>query len=147
MEDDELDKLATEAKLDQIGAGEKSDYLDELYGGGGKLSGGGYDKGAGLGASGASNQLSYAGQSNLDRVMNAFASATRGVTAPLRPVRPAGQVGQLGQLQMQMSSPGAPRQLGPQLCQPRPLMAMSSGRSSPTRRRAAKSKRRCSCTH
>lgn len=148
MEDDELDKLATDAKLDQIGAGEKGDYLDELYGG----KGAGYDKSAGTGGGyGPTAVLNATGRSQLDQVMRVFADAGRSIprSGPqLRPVAPRGQVGQLGQLQLQMASPGRPSQLGPQLCTPRPLMAMSGGgRSTRSTRRRSGKRRRCSCNH
>lgn len=149
MEEDELDKLATETKLGNIGGDEKGDFLDDLYGGGAKSSG--YDKGTSYGSGyGPTTQLGATGRSQLDAVMRAFSAAGR--SAPgrpqLQPLAPRGQVGQLGQLQLQLASPGRPSQLGPQLCQPRPLMAYAGGSSrSSTRRRSAKKRRRCSCTH
>lgn len=149
MEPDELDKLIEGAKLGNVGAGDKGAAgLESLYGDNEKLYGGGAKSG--------SNQLAgvdlgpykgalYNGPVTTANVINVLAQAGRALPAGLaRPARPAGQLGQLGQMQLQLATPGYPRQLGPQLCRPQALRSLSGQRGQKRKRKSAK---RCSCTH
>lgn len=149
MEPDELDKLIEGAKLGNVGAGDKGAAgLESLYGGSEKLYGGG--------AKGGSNQLAgvdlgpykgalYNGPISTENVINVLAQAGRLLPAGLqRAPRPTGQLGQLGQMQLELQRPGAPRQLGPQLCRPAALRSLSGQRGQKRKRKSAK---RCSCTH
>lgn len=144
MEPDELDKLIESAKLGNVGAGDKAAAgLESLYGDakdygskGGAL--GGVDLGPYKGAL-------YNGPVTTANVINVLAQAGRALPAGLaRPARPAGQLGQLGQMQLQLATPGYPRQLGPQLCRPQALRSLSGQRGQKRKRKSAK---RCSCTH